>query len=185
MKQWFENKTVAAVGNAMSLFDKDYGKEIDSHEVVVRMNKAAMLWERLDVPKSHGTRTDVWCFWNTVEYNRRFHEFKHIKKMHMSHQSRTDSNLKIVDAYYPQNLYDELKKNAGPRKNPTTGLMTLDYIVHCNPAKLTVYGFDFKNTPTFTDPTRKKEKFCPHNHDVEREYFFNRINILDNVVYRE
>ena len=34
MKSWFAGKTVAVVGNAISLFDKTYGQEIDNHDVI-------------------------------------------------------------------------------------------------------------------------------------------------------
>jgi len=34
MKEWFEGKTVAVVGNAASLVQQNYGKEIDQAEVV-------------------------------------------------------------------------------------------------------------------------------------------------------
>jgi hypothetical protein len=56
MKEWFEGKTVALIGNAMSLFEKTYGEEIDSHDVVVRLNKAAMLYDRMSAEKSHGRK---------------------------------------------------------------------------------------------------------------------------------
>jgi hypothetical protein len=186
MKTWFENKSVALVGNASSLFDLTYGEEIDSHDVVVRINKAAMLYEKFDAEKSHGKRTDIWMFWRTAEYRNRFDKIdKTIKKMHMGHQDRRSLNMKIVDFVYPDHLYEPLKKLAGPRGNPTTGFIAIDYILHCEPKMLSVYGFDWKKTPTYTDPSRKIEARCPHDYDVEKAYCLNHIFTRPNATLRK
>ncbi len=185
MKEWFEGKTVALIGNAESLFSKTYGKEIDSHNIVVRLNKAAMLYDKFDVEKSHGTKTDIWMFWRTAEYKKKFTEINpNIKKMHMGHQDRNRINVTEVDHVYPNELYAPLKLKAGKHNNPTTGFMAIDYILDCAPALLSIYGFDWKKTPTWTDPTRKKEKICPHDFETEREYCTNQILIRPNVSYR-
>jgi hypothetical protein len=181
MKQWFEGKTVAVVGNAMSLFDKCYGAEIDAHDVVVRINKAAMLYTRQEASKTHGTKTHVWVFWNTSEYKSFFSKVsKHIKKMHAGHQGRTPSNIQAVDFVYQDAPYKELKKKSGKHNNPTTGLIILDHIASCSPKQVDVYGFDWKTTPTFTDPGMKREKSCPHDYAIEKEYcmkvFFSKDN---------
>jgi len=183
MKQWFEGKSVAVIGNAMYLFEKEYGKEIDSHDVVVRLNKAAMLYDRMDAEKSHGKRTDIWMFWNTTEYKKYFPKVN-VKKMHMGHQSRNPSNLGLVDHFYPNDLYKKLKKEAGKHSNPTTGLMALDYITSCNPKSVSIYGFDWKETPTWTDPKRIKDPKCPHDYDTEREYCKNTFLSQPNIFLR-
>jgi hypothetical protein len=181
MKIWFEGKTVALIGNAMSLFDKSYGTEIDEHDVVVRLNKAAMLYTRFDCELSHGKRTDVWMFWNAAEY-RNFFNKTTAKKMHMGHQQRDSNNLSDVDFVYPYEYYLELKPKVGNHQNPTTGIMALDYISRCNPLKISVYGFDWKETPTFTDPLRRRDRGCPHDHAAEKEYcknvFFTQPHII-------
>lgn len=185
MKQIFENKTVALIGNSAGLFEKEYGSEIDEHEVVVRLNKAAMLYDRFDAAKSHGTKTDVWMFWRTAEYHKHFPNIDpKIKKMHMGHQDRMRIDKKIIDFVYPEDLYENLKKVAGKHNNPTTGFMAIDYILHCNPTMLSIYGFDWKETPTYTDPLRKKEKLCPHDFVTEKKYCQEKILTRQNVFYR-
>jgi hypothetical protein len=174
MKEWFEGKTVALIGNAMSLFDKEYGHEIDSHEVVVRLNRAAMLYDREDVlrvqsSKSHGSRTDVWMFWNINEYVKFMNISPSIKKMHMC-VSFNVRGRKDIDFSYPITMHKDLKSKSKISKSLTTGFMSLDYINNCNPSKLYVYGFDWKETPTFTDPLRKKDAAKMHDFDSEREY---------------
>jgi hypothetical protein len=175
MKKWFENKTVALVGNAASLFDKEYGEEIDSHDVVVRMNKAAMLINRFDAENSHGKRTDVWIFWSVGEYHKYFDKHRDVIKIHAGHQNRDRPMIKLVDFVYPDDLYEKLKEVSGPKKNPTTGFIAIDYILYCNPSMMSVYGFDWKMTPTHTDPNRKHEAKCPHDYDVEKQYCIDHI----------
>jgi hypothetical protein len=185
MKEWFEGKTVAVIGNSMSLFGKGYGDEIDKHDVVVRINKAAMLYIRHEVSKSHGSRTDVWAFWNTSEYKNHFVKIpKNVKKFHAGHQGRTPNNIHLIDFVYPENLYKNLKTKSGKHANPTTGLITLDYISNCNPKLVSVYGFDWKETATFTDPEMKREKACPHDYPVEKEYCMSTFFSKGNYVLR-
>lgn len=172
MKEWFEGKTVAIIGNAMSLFDKSYGDEIDSHDVVVRLNKAAMLYDRMDVAKSHGRKTDVWIFWNTSEYKGHFPKHPKVKKMHAGHQARFDANTKLVDFVYPMiPNYTKLKLKAGQHNNPTTGLIALDWIIHCNPKSVDIYGFDWKETPTYY-ATHKSTANLSHDYTKEKQYCF-------------
>ena len=184
MKEVFEGKSVSVVGNARSLFDKTYGQEIDDHDVVLRMNKAAVLYTRKDAYISHGSKTDIWVFWNTAEYKSMFKNIpSHVKKMHAGHQGRTPNNLHLVDFVYPDHgLYRELKRKAGRHNNPTTGLITLDYISNCEPVHVDVYGFDWKETATFTDPEKKRERICPHDYETEKAYcmktFFSRENYI-------
>jgi hypothetical protein len=185
MKEWFEGKTVAIIGNAMSLFDKNYGKEIDSHDVVVRLNKAALLYDRMDVEKSHGKKTDVWIFWNTSEYKNQFSKYPKVKKMHAGHQARFDANTKQTDFVYPMiPNYTELRKKSGQHNNPTTGLIALDWIMSSSPASLDIYGFDWKETPTYTDPKRIKDRGCPHDFATEKAYITTEFLSLSNVRLR-
>jgi len=171
MKEWFEGKTVAVVGNSLSLFESNYGSEIDSHDVVVRINKAAILYTKKLAYESHGKRTDVWVFWNTSEYRNYFRRIpSNIKKIHAGHQGRVSRNANDVHLLYPDAYYTELKKHAGKHNNPTTGLITLDYISKCNPKFVSVYGFDWKETPTFTDPNMRRERGCPHDYAAEKKY---------------
>ena len=186
MKEWFENKKIAIIGNAESLFKTSYGVEIDSHDVVIRMNKAAMLYTHMDAERSHGTRTDFWIVWNAIEYRNKIKDIpKHIKIMHMSGRIRNNLAGLRIDFLYPMEMYDILKKQAGVRQNPTTGLMMLDYIDSCNPKLVSIYGFDWKDTPTFTDMNRKEEKTSGHNYDTEKEYCKTKFLSKPNYVLRK
>ena len=72
-KKLIENKSVAVVGNSQSLFNKEYGKFIDYHDIVIRFNKPAILYSNNvnNVEISHGTKMDVWAFWTiSAFYNK-------------------------------------------------------------------------------------------------------------------
>jgi hypothetical protein len=184
VKEWFQNKSVALIGNASSLFDLNYGAEIDSHDVVVRLNKAAILLNNFEAYKSHGSKTNVWIFWSTFEYYRHFGNHKNILKMHAGHQFRNHNTAKLADFIYPTELYEVLKDKSGPKRNPTTGFIAIDYILHCNPSELSVYGFDWKKTPTHTDPNRKIDLRCPHDYDIEEDYCMEQVFTKPNVFLR-
>lgn len=174
MQEWFANKNVALVGNAMSLFDKTYGEEIDSHEIVVRLNKAAMLWTAFDNAVSHGTRTTHWMMYQAGEYRSRFEQIDpEVKKMHMSKFRQTAMHRRNCDFMMAIENHQELSDDLGHR-NPTTGLMALYWLNHCQPRHVDVYGFDWKITPTFTDPDRAKDPTCDHNYPNERDYCFKK-----------
>ena len=183
-KEWFEGKKVALVGNAASLFDKQYGTEIDNHEVVVRLNKAAMLYTNMDCSASHGSITTHWLFFNTGEYKHKFGNIpQNILKGHMSTFRQTAMNKRDVDWMMPADEHDILKDLLG-HKNPTTGLMSIYWISKCLPKSLDVYGFDWKETPTFTDMERKKDPSCHHDFTKERDLCFNRYFTQPHIKWR-
>lgn len=180
MKVWFENKSVALIGNAMSLFDQNYGPEIDEHDVVVRLNRAAMLYTNFDAAATHGTKTDVWMFWAVAEYREQIKTAK-CKIMHMAHVGRSHKTQRKVDFYYPIDMRDKIKKQAGKHANPSTGMMALDYIYNSNPKSIDIYGFDWKKTPTFTDPDLINEQRCFHDFPAE-QLFCEKTYLKDSKV---
>lgn len=163
--EWFNDKTVALVGNAQSLFDSTHGELIDSHDVVVRLNKAASFWDG-SYPVSHGTKTDVWGIWSAYNFK---HELdKPVNIMQMGPQLRHIAYRAGIEQF-PEEDWIVLKKIT-TLDNPTTGLMMLFNILHSKPKSLSVFGFDWKDTPTWTDPERVFDMECPHDYEGERKY---------------
>jgi hypothetical protein len=65
MENLFEGKSVAIVGNGKSLYNYTYGKEIDKHDVVVRIGTCVPMTSKEKRRKMNlmcGTKTDVWAF---------------------------------------------------------------------------------------------------------------------------
>lgn len=179
MKEWFEDKSVAVIGNAAYMFEREYGSIIDKHEVVVRINRAAMVYTHFNSQRTHGKKTSVWMFWASPEYKNHMNGKEDIKIMHMSPFFRNYRTIRKVDAYYPLEMHLELKKHAGKYNNPSTGMMALDYITKSNPRRLSLFGFDWKDTPTFTDLDRSHDKKCFHDFETERKYCRENFLSLD------
>jgi hypothetical protein len=174
MKQWFENKSVAVVGNAQSLFDNSYGDLIDSCDVVCRINVGIKVID----PVAQGQKTDVHVFskwqWieslNLLDYNR--------KNFHTSYKGRDDVNQNIE--YFPLDRYTQLKTylNLSKKEKLSTGFLFLDYIERSSPLSVSLFGFDWKKTPTYyeNDPeynTKRDVKKDPHVYDKEKTYISN------------
>jgi hypothetical protein len=184
MKNWFENKTVAIVGNAESISKKHYGKDIDAHQVVVRINRGLLCCTKINHTKdSFGIKLDVWMF-NLYNRNIRlfYDNIKHklIKQNFYKMQMNEDLNNDNFDFSYPGEYYMDLKKHFLP-KNPSTGLRALDYVSKCNPSLVNVYGFDWKETPTFYDKNAsdvnhnflKEKMYCEEKFIKENKFVFH------------
>ena len=156
MREVFEGKTVSLVGNARSLFHKDYGSEIDSAQVVCRIKRGFFMLKPEDV-KSHGKKTDVW-FLNWF------------KTMNPNKVTNKTCNHVVEILYHPEIDVEWLKKDLGHHR-PSTGLRILHLISLYNPSKVYVYGYDWKETPSFHD---KKLEDDRHDFNLEKQYCINR-----------
>jgi hypothetical protein len=165
MQKWFENKNVALVGGAQSLFDRMHGNEIDSHEVVCRINRSVLIKDAA----AQGNKTDIWSIGvpNTVEDL--FPTVK-IKNFHLSHKRRVyngkNESHPNIDFYMPMKVLDNLRGDLGHEK-PSSGLMSLYYILYCSPKSIKMYGFDWKETPTWY---YEETIYQPHNWLLEKTY---------------
>jgi len=176
--EWFTNKSIAVVGNAQSLFDTEYGTLIDSHDIVCRLNKGTKALSRI----SHGNKLDVVFAsrWYLVKYFYKKYIIKHnaytdVKFIMCSRQGRTDLTHTIKQDiwYYPLDRYSEFKGKVlglSKKQGPSTGIMALDIISYARPKSVSIFGFDWKKTPTFYDLERTHE---PHLYDLEKEYCLN------------
>jgi len=189
-----KGKTVAVVGNALSLFDNNYGADIDKHDVVIRFNKTATLYCTQDVSKTHGVKFDVWAFWtigafynrfiNTNESSEKFKDFFYngdvikIQAAVNGHKQLTD---KHIDYTCPADILNNLRKlfrTTNTKTNPSAGICILDWLIQCNAKSISVYGMDFKKTPTFSELDRynqdmigKIDMRCNHDFELEEKYF--------------
>lgn len=131
-------KSVALVGNARALTNSTQGAEIDSHDLVIRINLAPMPYA-----ESHGTRTD----WLGLATRLRKHDRARISPariLWMSHKrKRLDYDSATSAGFYlhPLTDYAALKGRIGAP--PTTGAMLIALLLKSDLARLDLYGFDF------------------------------------------
>lgn len=169
------NKTVAVIGNSSSMFTQRHGEEIDSHDFVIRMNRAAQFYEfNPSWEKSHGLQTDMWCVW-------RYDELEvddmvvtpYVMQMAFWHGKYKDVkgryNKKKDLYFYPEEHVLELQRVSGIR-TPSTGLMVLDWLAYQRANSVDVYGFDWKKTPTWTDTERNLQDRFQHDFNKEETY---------------
>lgn len=178
MKEWFKGKTVAVVGNAASLIQQSYGKEIDQAEVVVRINRGGFRFPEFS--RQMGTRLDVWCMQN-IRQNKAFFNKPHtknVRKMQMDTIDVSPQFIEMADVVFSQE--DKVALDSNLTKKSSTGLRVLYYISKQDPAKVLVYGFDWKKTYSW----HEKRKCVAHIFDEERDYCFNNFFNTDTFILK-
>jgi Glycosyltransferase family 29 (sialyltransferase) len=167
LRAMVDGKSVAVVGNASSLFGKNLGAEIDSHDVVIRLNRGFIV-----DPQSQGSRTDIagtarpltleqvdvqykpqliyWLFWRLW----------HIPPWNEAIWNKTEV-IPTSDWY---------AANSQLKGRPTSGfVMCHTLLKRTKPKALNVYGFDFYATPNYyRGPDTRKSV---HLHDEEQNAF--------------
>lgn len=181
-KQWFNDKSIAIVGNSKQLLSCSHGESIDSHDVICRINRAFKI-----VPpktnkyiKSYGKRTDF-LFVNLIRtsghsYNiNEMGPYKIIQTTPCGVPPKYSKTISaIIDISVIKELSDELSKK------PSTGLRILYLISKLNPKSVDVYGFDWKQkAPSFYG---HHDDWSASQHDFEEEqefchqHFFSKDN---------
>jgi hypothetical protein len=166
MKEWFDGKTVAIVGNAQYLFQRTYGEEIDSHDVVIRINRGIETCFDDKAKISHGKKLDIWTFnlYRTLENfdtTARARIGTPYKRLQMNYSI----DLSKIDSTITKEAQDEIVNMFAPKK-VTTGFRILHYMSKFKPTRVDVYGFDWKATPTFYI---KHYSMADNHHSYSRE----------------
>ena len=158
-----EGKQVALIGNARALAEQDYGAEIDSADVIIRINGAPMPSAR-----SHGTRTD----WLAPAVRLSPDEFDRLGQPRLLWLSpkfkRISWNVLQAPGFfrYPPARYQRLRADLGT--GPTTGIMMIDLLATSRMAGLRLYGFDFFASLSLSGPRTKAD--VGHNFDGEAAF---------------
>lgn len=206
LNEFLKNKTVAVVGNSLSLFDRKYGNEIDSHDIVIRFNKPAIIYD--DNILTHGSRIDIWSFWAIGAFYKKFiipgcdpdadklksflHDEKIIKTQ-INANGHITATKKFISYTMPTNLYHILSNELISMSNmknltPSSGIAMLDWLSYFPVKDISVYGFDFKETPTFSeidnfseDMIGRYDSRCRHDFAAEALYFQKKIQKNKNI----
>jgi hypothetical protein len=196
LEYMFKNKKVALVGNAQSLLSQQKGTDIDSHDIVCRIN----LGPNLCGTESHGNKTDVLFFsmpeWATADDKlpsdvTKIHTGHCFNPCFMTGEERQNFTPSVkTDYFFPEEKFNLLKKQIGYTRHktwPSTGATAFYMCLEANPAELNLYGFDFKKTFTFYhndktgDPKTSRDKKHKHDWDLEKDWTVKLINQKTNL----
>jgi len=147
-------KRIAIVGNAKSLFDKNYGAEIDGHDVVIRFNKGF-----ITKPESQGTKTDILIL--AIEMPEA--DIDKFNAKYVFNRCTLRKNKTRACWHFSLDDRKRLQKLLGAK--PSTGMLAIDLCTMYSPV-VDLYGFDWEETPTFYNPADYK---TVHNYAKEKE----------------
>lgn len=160
-----KGKTVAIVGPAKYMIGKNLGKEIDSHDIVVRINRS--IESCLEFGKDIGRRTDILysCMIEKPENAGKIDVQnlinKNIKFVCIPPKSSFEGvavNNDMITDYANEEKYKELKSKISTRIisatlnnviakevkcRPNTGYLAIYDLLEHMPKKLSIYGFSF------------------------------------------
>lgn len=152
IKQEIHGKSVAIVGNAKSLFNYSYGKDIDKADVVIRFNRGFPN----DI-KSQGKKTTILmlaCDLSRPDIN--FYKAKYV----INRSGIANNKVPTISKEDRNKLADKLGSQ------PSSGFMAIDMCLEAHAKSIHLYGFDFEATPTFYNPEGYKTK---HDYNKEQE----------------
>lgn len=169
----WENGSVALVGSAQSLRNSDFGRDIDRHDWVIRLNQGVFA---ADDAQSTGLRTDFVFItltggggWKTARFLWRAARAAAKNVVIMSPKSRAIFRVDMTKFFpsYPPDWHHDLHQRLGAR--PSTGAMAVDFLLRTmsDISQLDVYGFDFFRTP---DIAHGRNRVVSHDPSVEEEY---------------
>lgn len=150
LKSAFAGKDVAIVGNSSALLKKSQGKAIDAHSVVCRFNKGFPCAEV-------GEKTTVLFMACTLTPDEvaRFGARYTVRRSKLC-DNVCDFNIDWADR-------QRLKQGG---KQPSTGLLAIDFALSAGAKSIDLYGFDFFKNPTYYNPVGYQTL---HNGNSERE----------------
>lgn len=151
-------KNIAIVGNAKSIFDKSNGKEIDSHDFVIRFNRGFIIKE-----ESQGKKTNLLLLACVLTPE----ELKSYNAEFICNRSKHYPNPVKYTIRSEQRAFMKLRLGS----QPSTGFMAVQICLNYGAKSIDLYGFDFEKTPTFYNPEGYKTQHNYANEEgIMREY---------------
>lgn len=156
-------RSVALVGNARSLAEGRRGREIDTADVVIRINRAPM-----PAAASHGTRTDILALATSISRQdmARLHPGRLLwmshKRKRLPYAVATSPGFHMPDTGH----FGRLKTCLGAP--PTTGLMLIDLLARSAAQEVRLYGFDFFASLSLSG--RRTAAQVPHDFAAEKAF---------------
>ena len=168
---YLQGKTISLVGNAKSLFDNNYGKMIDSSDVVMRINRGYPInYEK------QGLKTNVVWMNNRFVGDRVISDYLKLSKKFYyvlqggNNKSEIESCLIKGDLYNWKDVWEIHKPRM--KKMPSQGFVIIYLLYKEITCNLNLFGFDFQKTGTYMPRAdllvHRKES--PHDFETEKHY---------------
>jgi hypothetical protein len=180
LKNLIEDKSVCLVGGSSAIIGSNLGKEIDSYDIVARVNYhwpfPKGLINKIENPTIHnGNRTDIFFHSGVLSTGggpEEISKFNDLKLIVTYKHKMLDQRL--LDFCKKNEINFTLKFPSTEVPFPTTGFNAIVDIIKCNTKKLYICGFDFYNMSKFNH--------WLHNHENEFKYIQNVI-AKDNRIF--
>lgn len=153
-------RTVALVGNSRALSECSHGADIDTHDIVIRCNRAPIFHTR-----SHGAKTD-WIA-TSAEIPESLPAVKGAS--HILWMSPRRDRMPLWLLRFPRLFVNPPENNralaARIGARPSTGMMAIDLLMRSQCARIDLYGFDFFQSQSVSGHQTKAS--APHDFDGE------------------
>jgi hypothetical protein len=186
-KEYCLDKRVLLVGNSKEIITKNYGSQINSYDIVIRMNHGH------PIPKfanQMGVKYNIWShgFLNHArQSDRQLKEYKKIRDIIDFHIETDEEKLckKIFDKkafLIPNNWHKESFENKYPEIKMSTGLNTAIFFVKWvgTMKEFSIVGFDFLQTANPLLGSGSAKKF--HNTKIEKKEMVDLLNKSDKYI---
>ncbi len=161
---------IIAVSNGSCLLKKEYGKIIDSFDIVIRFN----LFTLMNYRKHVGSKINIWCHNHNIRFIRKVHKWD-CREIMLSHTNKnikefTAKGIEIVTQEVGQELIDEFDTG---RIKLSTGLFGIYYLLK-EFKQIYIVGFykddSDKNELNFRNLYfRTTKKDLPSRHRISKE----------------
>jgi hypoxanthine phosphoribosyltransferase len=162
---YLEGKKVVIVGPASYLMKQGRGSEIDSHDIVIRVNHAIPI----DHPEDYGTRTDVLYHAMTITAlnkepfgpsqdqvkswgNAKISWFISALELNMPYVKKLSPYFEKASfnwAVVPKKFYEDVKAEI-KSKLPSTGVLAITHLLKSEVSSLSIVGFDFYSSGIYS-----------------------------------
>ena len=205
MKRHLKDKRVAIIGAADSVFDEKNGDYIDSFDIVIRINKAALVWEKEN--KAYLGSKFTYLFHSFYENNYSgggkidFEKFKKLGIKKLVHPNSDIKGLRAHLNFYKRHLklkktyilspglYKKITKELSGFQ-PTVGFSAIYSALNADFKELYLTGFTFFKSPYlpgYRDDLRDKisnkrhiQKQGIHDPNIEFKVFKNLVQKSSN-----
>ena len=162
LSNYMYGRSVAIVGNCSGILTKNQGKEIDSHDVVIRFNKGFPC----DAVGHKTTALFLACTL-TPEELRRFRADVTVRRSNLCH-NRCDLALSTTDRTRFAQVPCEYRRRTlpGHLSQASTGFLAIQFALSTQCKSIDLYGFDFFRSDTYYNPAGYQTL---HNGDKEAE----------------